>query len=104
MTVCEVNEIKGPHLHRKRWGFFTCIQGDAWIIARTETGYEECYTGEHHGYATIEVPAGIPSAIQNVGDVPAYVLNMPYPSWHIDDPDEHDVTFDESVFNLTKSL
>ena len=102
ITVCDVGEIKGPHLHKKRWGFFTCIKGNAKIIAKTETGYEEYFTGEDYEFSTIEVPAGIPSAIQNIGDIPAYILNMPSPSWHVDDKDEHDVKFDESIFHVTK--
>lgn len=102
LTVCDIGEIKGPHLHMKRWGFFTCLQGDIKIIAKTEAGYDEFYSGEHHDFATIEVPAGIPSALQNIGDVPAYILNMPSPSWHVDDQDDHGVTFDESVFKLGK--
>ena len=99
LTVCDVGEIKGPHLHLKRWGFFTCLKGDIKVIARTETGYEELYSGEHHDFATIEVPAGTPSAVQNIGDVPAYILNMPSPAWHIDDKDEHPVTFDDYTFS-----
>jgi len=100
ITVCDVGEIKGPHLHKKRWGYFTCIQGNARIIAKTDEGYEEYFTGENYEFTTIEVPAGIPSAIQNIGDIPAYILNMPSPSWHIDDKDEYDVKFDESIFKL----
>ena len=102
LTVCEVGEIKGPHLHMKRWGLFTCLQGDIRIIARTDMGYEEHFTGEHHEFATVEVPAGVPSALQNIGDVPAYILNMPSPAWHAEDLDDHDIIFDESVFDLTR--
>ncbi len=98
LTVCEVGAIKGPHLHKKRWGFFTCIRGNIRVIIRTNNGYEEYYSGEDYEFATIEVPAGTPAAIQNIADAPAYVLNTPSPAWHIDDQDEHTVTFDDSVF------
>ena len=101
LTVCDVGEVKGPHLHKKRWGFFTCIQGDIKVVARTEAGYEELYSGEHHDFATIEVPAGTPSALQNIGDSPAYILNMPSPAWHPDDQDEHAVTFDDYALSKT---
>ena len=97
LTICDVGAVKGPHLHKKRWGLFTCIRGNVRIVARTDHGYEEYFSGEDYGFATIEVPAGVPSAIHNIGDEPAYVLNMPSPAWRMDDQDDHDVTFDETV-------
>lgn len=98
VTVCDVGEIKGPHLHKKRWGFFTCIRGNIRIIAKAENGYEEYYSGEDYEFATIEVSPGTPSAIQNIADEQSYVINTPSPAWHVDDQDEHPVVFDNSVF------
>ena len=46
LTVIALREVKGPHLHLKRWGLFTCIRGNAKIVVRTEKGYEEYFTGE----------------------------------------------------------
>jgi len=102
LTVCNAGQIKGPHLHMKRWGFFTCVRGNIRIIVKTNNGYEDYFSGEDYEFATIEVPAGTPAAIQNIADEPAYVLNMPSPAWHVDDQDEHPVTFDESAFLWTK--
>ena len=82
----------------KRWGLFTCIRGNAKIVVRTKSGYEEHYTGEDHDFKTIQVPAGTPAALQNIGNKEAYVLNMPAPSWHIDDQDDHPVSYDDYVF------
>ena len=98
LTVIAPREIKGPHLHLKRWGLFTCIRGNAKIVVRTEKGYEEYLTGEDCEFATIQVPAGVPAALQNIGDKEAYMLNMPSPAWHVDDQDEHPVTFDNYTF------
>jgi len=50
---------------------------------------------EDHDYATIQVPAGVPSALVNIGDEDAYFLNMPSPAWLIDDQDEHEVAFED---------
>lgn len=102
LTVCDVGQIKGPHLHMKRWGFFTCIRGNIRVIVKIDNGYEEYYSGEDYEFATIEVPAGTPAALQNISDEPAYVLNMPSPAWHVDDQDEHPVMFDESAFVWSK--
>ncbi len=102
LTVIAPQEVKGPHLHLKRWGLFTCIRGNAKIVVRTETGYEEYFTGEDHEFATIQVPAGVPAALQNIGDEEAYMLNMPSPAWHVDDQDEHAVSFDDYNFKWSE--
>lgn len=98
LTVIGVRNVKGPHLHKKRWGLFTCIRGNAKIVVRTGSGYEEYYTGEEYNFRTIQVPAGTPAALQNIGDEEAFVLNMPAPSWHIDDQDDHPVSYDDYIF------
>jgi len=98
LTVASLGEIKGPHLHLKRWGLFTCIRGNVKVVVQTEAGYEEYLTGEDHEFATIQVPAGVPAALQNIGDTDAYILNMPSPAWHVDDQDEHPVEFDGYTF------
>jgi dTDP-4-dehydrorhamnose 3,5-epimerase-like enzyme len=90
--------IKGPHLHLKRWGLFTCIRGHIKIVVRTGTAYEEYLSGENHAFATVQVPAGIPAALQNITGAEAYVLNMPSPAWKSDDQDEYPVSFGDYVF------
>jgi dTDP-4-dehydrorhamnose 3,5-epimerase-like enzyme len=100
LTVVQPGKVKGPHLHRKRWGLFTCIVGNARIVVRTEQGYEEYLTGTDHQFRTVQVPAGTPAALQNIGDVDAYILNMPSPAWHVDDQDEHAVSFDDYEFRF----
>lgn len=102
LTVVAPGKVKGPHLHMKRWGLFTCIQGNAKIVVRLDDGYEEYLTGVDHKFRTIQVPAGVPAALQNIGDVDAYILNMPSPAWHVDDQDEHPVTFDGYEFDFQR--
>jgi dTDP-4-dehydrorhamnose 3,5-epimerase len=98
LTVAAPGEVKGPHLHLKRWGLFTCIRGNIKIVVRTENGYEEYFSGEDYDFATVQVPAGIPVALQNIGDQDAYILNMPSPAWHESDQDDHSVSFDDYNF------
>ncbi len=95
LTVCAPGESKGPHLHMKRWGLFTCIKGNGKIVVKTADGYKEFFTGEDHNYSTIQVPAGNPAVLINIGREDAFFLNMPSPAWHIDDQDEHEVSFDD---------
>jgi dTDP-4-dehydrorhamnose 3,5-epimerase len=98
LTTVAPGSVKGPHLHMKRWGLFTCIRGDVVIVVRTANGYEEYESGEAHEFATVQVPAGTPAALFNPHGVEAWVLNMPAPSWHPDDQDDHPVTFDDYDF------
>jgi len=92
LTVCATGARKGPHLHMRRWGYFTCVRGNVRIVARFGDEYVVAYTGQDHAYQTVEIPAGIPNTVENVGDVDAYVINTPCPAWHADDQDEHPVT------------
>lgn len=98
LTVVAPGMVKGPHLHMKRWGLFTCIRGDVKIIIQTPGGYEEHYSGENHHFNTIQVPAGWAAALQNCGKSDAYVLNMPSPPWNPSDPDDHPVSFTDYPF------
>ena len=95
LTVIAPGEIKGPHLHMKRWGLFTCIRGNGKVVVRTSEGYAEYLSGEDYGYTTIQVPAGVPAALVNQGDIEAFFLNMPSPAWQAEEPDEHPVSFDD---------
>jgi len=93
LTVAAPNEIKGPHLHKKRWGLFTCIKGNIKVVVKIEGQYHEYFSGENYEFQTIQVPAGIAAALVNIGNEEAYILNMPSPPWHKDDMDEWDVSF-----------
>lgn len=98
LTVSQPGEVKGPHLHFKRWGLFTCVKGNVKIVVRIDGRYEEHFSGESHGHRTVQVPAGVPAALVTLGDEPAYTLNMPSPAWQADDRDDWDVAFDDYDF------
>ena len=100
-TVVAKGQVKGPHLHYKRWGLFTCIKGDVKIVVRVDEEYEEYFSGENHSFRTIQVPAGVPAALVNIGKDDAYVLNMPSPSWRPDDQDDWDVEFEDYDFHTS---
>jgi dTDP-4-dehydrorhamnose 3,5-epimerase len=100
LTVISPRQIKGPHLHFIRTGCFTCIKGNARFVLKTEVGYEVFYSGEHYEYRSIIVPAGVPAALQNIGDDDAYVLNMPTPAWTPTMNDEHTDDFSDFDFKI----
>lgn len=97
-TVALPRTVKGPHLHKKRWGLFTCIAGNIKIVVRIEGRFYTYHSGEAHEFRTIQVPAGVPAALVNEGDLPASILNMPAPPWDPNDPDDWDVSFGDYDF------
>jgi dTDP-4-dehydrorhamnose 3,5-epimerase len=94
-TVVKPGQVKGPHLHYKRWGLFTCVRGSLKIVVRVTGKYQEYFSGDDYNYQTIQVPAGVPAALVNIGNDDAYILNMPAPSWHPEDQDDWEVDFDD---------
>ncbi len=58
-----------------------------------EGKYQEHYSGEAYSYLSVEIPAGIPALIQNLGTDDAFVLNMPNPAWTPTMNDEHKADF-----------
>lgn len=91
LTVIEDGMAKGPHLHLRRRGRFTCVKGNVLVVTLQEGSYHEFWSGEEHGFAVVRVPLGVPAALYNQGDELAYVLNMPSPPWRVGDEDEHEV-------------
>jgi hypothetical protein len=45
------------------------------------------------------VPAGVLAALRNIGNEEAFMLNMPSLAWHVDDQDDHPVSFDDYTFS-----
>ena len=99
MTTILPGTVKGPHLHFIRTGFFTCIKGNVRVVLKTGNGYEVFFSGEEHDFLSIEIPTGTPAAVQCLGEVEAYVLNMPNPAWTPEMNDEHTADFSDFDFN-----
>ncbi|MGQ0739700.1 MAG: WxcM-like domain-containing protein [Bacteroidota bacterium] len=91
--------IKGPHLHFIRTGFFTCIKGNVRVVLKTDNGYKVFLSGVDHNYLSVEIPTGVPAAIQCLGEEEAFILNMPNPAWTPDMNDEHSADFSDFDFN-----
>ena len=55
LTVVKTNCIKGPHLHKVRKGFFTCIRGNIRIILKVNNKFIQYYSGEDYEYLSVEI-------------------------------------------------
>ena len=95
LTVVAPGCIKGPHLHFIRTGYFTCIKGNVRIVVKIDGKYQEYLSGEDHEYLSVEIPRGVPAALENIGNSDAFVLNMPTPAWTPQMNDEHSADFSD---------
>ncbi len=100
LTVVKTNCIKGPHLHKVRKGFFTCIRGNVRIILKVNNKFIQYYSGEDYEYLSVEIPTNVGAAIQNIGSEDAFVLNMPTPAWDPDMNDEFTDDFSDFDFSI----
>lgn len=98
LTVVKPNNIKGPHLHYKRNGLFTCIKGNIRIVTKENNEYKLFFSGEDYNYNSILIPKGIPTALQNISDIDAMVINLPSPGWTKEMQDEHSADFSDFDF------
>ncbi len=99
LTTVLPGKVKGPHLHFIRTGFFTCIKGNVRVILKVDGEYQIFFSGEDYEYQSIEVPTGIPAAVECLGDEEAYLLNMPNPAWTPEMNDEHTADFSDFDYN-----
>lgn len=70
------------------------------IVVKTPAGYQSYYSGEDYEYQSIEIPTGMPAAIQNIGSEDALVLYVPNPAWTEEMHDEHTADFDDYDFSI----
>ena len=89
VTAIAPGARKGPHLHKSRTGLFTCIVGDAYLIARISEGV---YIRVSLRGQLVRVEPGIPAQLCNDSDSEAVIINMPCPAWQAHAPDEWPVT------------
>tara|TARA_Y100000310_G_C20508156_1_gene727440 strand:- start:241 stop:678 length:438 start_codon:yes stop_codon:yes gene_type:complete len=93
---------KGPHLHKTRWDYFTCIKGKILIIVRDNDGkYYETVSSEDNP-VTVEVPANVPSASINLSKEISLMLNLCNPAWHPENEDNYNVEFKDYDFDKWK--
>lgn len=90
LTTVLAWKVKGPHLHIKRQGLFSCVRGKVIVVTRIAGKYitHDLTLGD----PPLKVPPGVPAALYNPYAVEALVLNMPSPPWRENDIDEHEVT------------
>jgi|TARA_B100001540_G_scaffold31430_1_gene27400 dTDP-4-dehydrorhamnose 3,5-epimerase len=88
------NEIKGPHLHKKRNSYFLCIEGKVIFVIKNGNEYFEIESGETNP-VMVFVPNGIASAHINIAKTTSKVLALADIAWRPDDNEMENVPFED---------
>lgn len=89
LTTVLAWKVKGPHLHMKRRGLFSCVRGEVIVVTRIAGKY--ITNSLKLGDPPLKVPPGVPAALYNPNGIEALVLNMPDPPWRVGEEDEHEI-------------
>jgi len=103
VTTFEPGVLKGPHLHKTRWDYFTCIKGKVAIIVKNSDGTYHEFISSEDDPVTVEVPANVPSATINLTNELAMIVNLCNPAWHPDNEDNYNVEFKDYDFSKWKN-
>lgn len=94
--VSSVNtgEIKGPHLHKKRISYFTCLHGKVIFILKNIDGSFSEIESSSENPILLKIPPGMPSAHINISDNVSRILVLTDIAWKPNDNEMDNVTFD----------
>jgi dTDP-4-dehydrorhamnose 3,5-epimerase len=94
--VSSVNsgEIKGPHLHKKRTSYFTCIHGKViFIIKKNDNSFVEIESSSEDP-VLLKISAGIPSAHINISKDISRILTLADVAWKPNDNEMENISFE----------
>ena len=95
-------EIKGPHLHKNRTSYFSCIHGKVVFIIQDEDGNFKEIEIDSEKPVLICVSNGIASAHVNTGKEQARILVLADIAWKPNDNEMINVEFSDYDFNKWK--
>ncbi len=88
-------EVKGPHLHKKRNSYFTCIHGKVIFILKNNDGTFSEIESSSENPILLKIPPGMPSAHINISDNVSRILALADVAWKPNDNEMDNVTFDD---------
>ena len=94
--VSSVNpgEVKGPHLHKKRISYFTCLHGKVvFVLKKRDNSFVEIESSSENPIL-LKIPSGMPSAHINISDNVSKILVLADVAWKPNDNEMDNVTFD----------
>ncbi len=95
VSTINPGETKGPHLHKKRNSYFSCIHGKVTFIIKNDDGeYLEIETNADEPIL-LRIPNGIASAHINTTNEIGRVLAITDIAWKPNDNEMENVVFDD---------
>ena len=88
-------EIKGPHIHKNRTTYFSCISGNVVLVIQDNDGKFHEVRADSEKPVLITVPNGIAAAVVNATTKIAQVLVLADVAWKPNDNEMKNITFDD---------
>jgi hypothetical protein len=93
MTIAKGGS-KGPHLHKGRTGYITCLTGKVALVIKTSNKYEKIIC-DSNTPTTVEILPGVGLLAINIGNGTASLINICSPAWHPDNQDSYSVDYSD---------
>ena len=88
-------EIKGPHIHKNRTTYFSCISGNVVLVIQDNDGKFHEVKADSEKPVLITIPNGIAAAVVNATTKIAQVLVLADVAWKPNDNEMKNITFDD---------
>ena len=88
-------EKKGPHIHKKRTTYFSCIYGNITLVVKESDGKLHEVTLDSKKPELACIPNGIAAALVNTTDYVAKVLVLADIAWKPNDNEMENISFEE---------
>ena len=98
LNTVNSGEVKGPHLHKNRTTYFSCVQGEIIIVIRKNNGEIRELKSDTENPSLICVKNGIAAAIVNPTKEIAKVLVLADIAWKPNDNEMKNVDFPDYNF------
>ena len=95
-------EIKGPHLHKNRTTYFSCIHGSIVLVIQDDDGKIHEVKADSEKPTLISVRNGIAAAIVNPTDDISKVLVLADIAWKPNDNEMENIDFENYDWNKWK--
>jgi len=102
LNTVNPREVKGPHIHKNRTGYFFCIEGKIVIVVQDKNVKYHEIEADAKNPKLISVSNGIAAAIINPSNEISKILVLADISWKPDENEMSNVKFDEYDFNKWK--
>ena len=88
-------EIKGPHIHKNRTTYFSCISGSIILVIQSNNGEFHEVKANSETPILISVPNGVAAAIVNPTDNISKVLVLADIAWKPNDNEMKNIDFED---------